>query len=105
MNARKNALPATEQLVLIAPVVPCVGLAIWSLCGTGSTWGIAPSSLQGDATLRLLKEQGLYDSLEEAVRAARYQLGHLVRCRLGVRAECGSVEPAGLSESLKHGET
>jgi hypothetical protein len=60
--------------VLITPVALCVGLAIWTLCGTGSTSGIAPSSLQGDAALRLLKEQGFYDSLREAVTAARYDL-------------------------------
>jgi FG-GAP repeat protein len=34
----------------------------------------APSGLQGEDAIRSLKEQGLYDSLQEAVAATRYEL-------------------------------
>jgi hypothetical protein len=83
--------------VLIAPLVLLVGLAIWSLCYSRSIPSIGPSSLRGEAALRLLKEHGSYDSLREAVTAARYNV-HEDRERSGVWR--GSNEASGLREEF-----
>jgi hypothetical protein len=43
----------------------------------------APPALRGEQAIRSLKEQGLYDSLQEAVAAARYELRWADRPALG----------------------
>lgn len=54
--------------ILSLPLV----LGLFRLWPPASTTDGPPPALQGEAAINHLKEQGLYDSLQEAVAAARY---------------------------------
>jgi len=74
MKLGKALLESLQRRVLVAPLALLVTFGIWNLCYPGSTSSVGASSLKGDAALQLLKEQGLYDSLREAVKAAAYNV-------------------------------
>jgi hypothetical protein len=99
MKCQKILRHSSQLKNLIAPVALLAGLAICSLSLAGSTSSIGNTSLQGEAALRSLKEEGLYDSLREAMAAARYNL-HEARDRLGVWRGGNVVAAGSLQISL-----
>jgi hypothetical protein len=67
-------LNSSRILVLIGPIVLLSGLTVWNLCSPGLPPQSMKSSLQGEAAIKSLKDQGWYDSLAKAMAEARYEL-------------------------------
>jgi hypothetical protein len=70
----KIALAIVIAGLAVALLLPGLNARSSASAKTAERLSDAPSPLQGEDAIRSLKEQGLYDSLQEAVVAARYEL-------------------------------